>query len=298
MAHYAADCWDAEIKSSYGWIECVGIADRACYDLGVHAARSGVEMVAQENLPSPIVTKETKVQLNKNKLGAKLKGDMPAVSAHLEHLSESEIAALRDSLSKGPLTITVNSKKFEIDSSLVAVVTTEKKVSTFKYTPSVIEPSFGLGRIMYSLLEHAFYFRPGGEQDKRAVLRLPPAIAPTKVSILPIGYGDHFETVTESLSREFLAYNLPAKTDLSSVSIGKKYARTDELGTPFAITIDFETGKDGAVTLRERDSCDQLRIKVDEVASVVLQLCAGARSWKQVSASYPAFLVHDDENMV
>lgn len=54
MAHYACDCWDAEIKTSYGWVECVGCADRACYDLACHSKATGVDLVAQEPLPEPV----------------------------------------------------------------------------------------------------------------------------------------------------------------------------------------------------------------------------------------------------
>lgn len=73
MAHYATDCWDAEIKMSYGWIECVGHADRACYDLQVHSEATGVTMLAAERLPEPITIDTVEVVPNKQLIGPKFK---------------------------------------------------------------------------------------------------------------------------------------------------------------------------------------------------------------------------------
>ncbi|KAK5277103.1 Glycine--tRNA ligase 1, mitochondrial, partial [Exophiala xenobiotica] len=79
------------------------------------------------------------------------------------------------------------------------------------------------------------------------------------------------------------------KVDDSSASIGKRYARNDELGTPFGITIDFQTVKDGSLTLRERDSTKQVRASEDEIIAVVKSLVDGADTWEQVAKRLPAF---------
>jgi len=296
MAHYATDCWDAEIKSSYGWIECVGHADRACYDLEVHSTRSKVAMEAQETLETPVVISETRAVLDKSKAGKLLRNDMPAVVEHLQGLTAKQVLELQQSLQNGAVKIQCEGKEITINSDLVSVKTEERRESVRRFTPSVIEPSFGVGRILYSLLEHSYYVRPGTDDNTtRAVLRLPPMIAPIKVSILPIGSSDHFERISQQLGAELLSFNLPSKCDSSSVSIGKKYARSDELGTPFAITIDFESAEDQSVTVRERDSCDQIRVQTDVASWVIARLCSGALTWESALKEFPQFLVHDDD---
>jgi glycyl-tRNA synthetase len=77
------------------------------------------------------------------------------------------------------------------------------------------------------------------------------------------------------------------QVDTTGVSIGKRYARTDEIGVPFAVTVDHRSLEDDTVTLRERDSCGQVRVPAAEVAALVVSLVAGA-SWSDVSSKYPA----------
>ncbi|KAM9889078.1 hypothetical protein OXX69_012935, partial [Metschnikowia pulcherrima] len=69
MAHYASDCWDAELQTSYGWIECVGCADRSAYDLSVHAARTNEKMVVRQMLPEPVTVEKFEVDIDKKKFG-------------------------------------------------------------------------------------------------------------------------------------------------------------------------------------------------------------------------------------
>jgi len=289
MAHYAADCWDAEIKSSYDWVECVGHADRACYDLSQHSNRSHVDLIAQKTLAAPELVKETRVLPNKGMLGKTLRGDAQKVIAVLEGMNSDQAAAFGQALQQGAVTIKGADKEYKIDSTMCSVQTEEKKVSVRKYIPSVIEPSFGLGRILYQLLEHAFYYREGS--DKQTVFKLPPVIAPYKASILPLSSGDHFDTITEQLVEDLLRLALPTKTDHSTVSIGRKYARSDELGTPFAVTIDFESKTDNCVTIRERDSCNQIRVAVAEASSILFRLCNDSLSWEEAYHTYPQFTV-------
>lgn len=90
--------------------------------------------------------------------------------------------------------------------------------------------------------------------------------------------------VAHSLTRS----NLSNIIDTTGTSIGKRYARTDELGVPFAITVDYDTLKDGTVTVRERDTTAQVRVQSTEVASVIRKLVDGEESWADVQAKYPA----------
>jgi glycyl-tRNA synthetase len=129
----------------------------------------------------------------------------------------------------------------------------KKVVHEIKFTPSVIEPSFGMGRILYSLLEHSFYQRD--TEDKRCVMRFRPEVAPHKCAVLPISSSAEMNAVVDEIASELMDSDLSTRVDKSTASLGRRYARSDEIGVPFAVTIDFDTLKDGSVTLRERDSC-------------------------------------------
>jgi glycyl-tRNA synthetase len=163
-----------------------------------------------------------------------------------------------------------------------------KKVSGRNYTPSVIEPSFGIGRIMYCLFEHAFYVREGDDENK-AVFKLPPQVAPIKCTIFPLVNNAEMNAAAHVIYKSLTKLAVSAKLDTTAISIGKRYCRTDELGVPFAITIDHRTightstPKDETVTVRERDSCEQVRIKVDEVAKFIADLSSGDIEWSEAT---------------
>uniref|UniRef100_A0A0N5AS54 Glycine--tRNA ligase n=1 Tax=Syphacia muris TaxID=451379 RepID=A0A0N5AS54_9BILA len=258
MAHYARDCWDAEILTSYGWVECIGNADRACYDLQQHQKATGVKLTAERNLKEPKTVEIVKVVPNKA------------------------------AIAENSAVISIDSKNFTITKDMVTVKHTTKKVHVEEIVPSVIEPSFGIGRIMYAVLEHAFRKRDGDEQ--RNFLALAPGIAPIKCSILPISSNAKFEPILEAVQEELKSHEISYKQDDSSGSIGRRYARTDEIGIPFGITVDFESElQPWTVTLRYALTLEQVRLQVSEVGQVVSQLCNGKICWNDVQNQYPKF---------
>ena len=95
MAHYATDCWDAELQTSYGWIECVGCADRSAYDLTVHKEKTGAPLVVRQARAEPLRIEEYQIDLEKKKFGPKFKKDAKTVEAAVEALSQE----LREKLS-------------------------------------------------------------------------------------------------------------------------------------------------------------------------------------------------------
>lgn len=155
-----------------------------------------------------------------------------------------------------------------------------------KYVPYVIEPSFGIGRIFTAILEHNFHMR----DKKRTFLSLPPKIAPIKCSILPLISSEKFEATIQNLKVNLNKVGVSSKVDDSGNSIGKRYARTDELGIPFGITIDPETLEDKSVTLREILTTKQIRIPLDKVVKELQDLSDGLKTWEQTLAEYPLFV--------
>ncbi|MBE6564335.1 MAG: glycine--tRNA ligase [Ruminococcaceae bacterium] len=133
------------------------------------------------------------------------------------------------------------------------------------YIPYVVEPSLGCDRVTLAFLCEAYDEELVGENDTRVVLRLHPALAPFKCAVLPLSkkLSEPAQKLYESLSEDFsVDYD-------ESGSIGKRYRREDEIGTPFCVTVDFETETDGCVTVRDRDSMEQERIPMDQVKAYI-----------------------------
>ncbi len=132
-----------------------------------------------------------------------------------------------------------------------------------KYVPYCIEPSLGADRVTLAFLCDAYNEEEVSEGDVRTVLRFHPAIAPVKIAVLPLSkkLGEEAEKVYHMLTKTFYCeYD-------ETGSIGKRYRRQDEIGTPYCITFDFDSLEDKSVTIRERDTMQQVRIKIDELAA-------------------------------
>ena len=138
-----------------------------------------------------------------------------------------------------------------------------------KYIPYCIEPSLGADRVALAFLVEAYdeetLTDAKGKEDTRVVMRFHPALAPFKVAVLPLAkkLSDVAEPIHEELSKYFMVdYD-------AAGSIGKRYRREDEIGTPFCICVDFDTETDGCVTVRDRDTMEQVRIPVEQVRSYI-----------------------------
>ncbi|KAI5305029.1 Glycine--tRNA ligase 1, mitochondrial [Ascosphaera pollenicola] len=297
MAHYAADCWDAELSTTYGWIECVGCADRSAYDLTVHQNKTGASLFVQETLPQPVEVEQWEVDIEKKKFGPKFKKDGKAVEAAINDLTQELREKLSISLEKeGKIEIEVpgvGEGKVEVPAELVKIEKRKHKETTRSYTPNVIEPSFGIGRILYCLLEHSYWFRENDEA--RAVLSFPPIVAPTKVLLVPLSSNAAFEPLITQLRLKLRRAGVSCRTDASSASIGKRYARNDELGTPFGVTVDFQSVKDNTYTLRERDSTKQVRASEEEILKAIKNLVFGEETWEDVAKRLPEFTSQEVE---
>jgi glycyl-tRNA synthetase len=165
MAHYAADCWDCELLSSYGWVECVGCADRSAFDLSVHMKATGVPLQVKETLKEPVRVEEWVAQLDKKKSGPLFKKDAGKIQAALDALTQEQREELSGKLQKdGNVDFEVSDIESKIAKLSLDIVKVEKEsrvVTTREYIPNVIEPSFGVGRILYSLMEHVYWTRDG-----------------------------------------------------------------------------------------------------------------------------------------
>ncbi|KAK7070591.1 hypothetical protein SK128_018439 [Halocaridina rubra] len=291
MAHYACDCWDAECLTSYGWIECVGCADRSAYDLSQHTKGAGVKLCVERALKEPkIVDGMVPVQDN-GVIGKTFRKDAKTVQEALAALSIEEAETMEKTLSE---TGESELNGFKITRAMVPSFKREKKkVHVEEIIPSVIEPSFGIGRVFYCLLEHSFRVRE--DDDKRTYFSLPPVVAPLKVSVLPLSNKPEFIPFVTQLADQLTDLNLTVKVEDSTGSIGRRYARTDEIAIPFGVTVDFDTVNNSphTVTVRERDSTEQVRMPIEEVPLAIRKLADGKLLWTEVTAKWPKFIAQE-----
>ncbi|KAA0977637.1 glycine--tRNA ligase [Paeniglutamicibacter gangotriensis] len=147
-----------------------------------------------------------------------------------------------------------------------------------RYTPYVIEPSFGLTRSMMAFLVDAYVEDEApnakGGVDKRTVLKLDPRLAPVKAAVLPLSRNEDLSPKAKALAAELRkSWNIDFD---DAGAIGRRYRRQDEIGTPFCITVDFDTLEDQAVTIRDRDTMTQERVALDQVRSYLSERLNGA----------------------
>jgi len=146
-----------------------------------------------------------------------------------------------------------------------------------RYTPYVIEPAAGLTRSLMAFLVEAYTEEEvptaKGGTEVRTVLRLDPRLAPIKAAVLPLSKSDELVPTADALSQELRS--LWAVDRDVTQSIGKRYRRQDEIGTPFCITVDFDTKDDQAVTIRDRDTMQQERVALDKVKGYLAERLAG-----------------------
>ncbi|PYI66763.1 glycine--tRNA ligase [Arthrobacter livingstonensis] len=147
-----------------------------------------------------------------------------------------------------------------------------------RFTPYVIEPSFGLTRSMMAFLVDAFTEDEApnakGGVDKRTVLKLDPRLAPVKAAVLPLSRNEDLSPKAKELANQLRKHWNIDFDDAGA--IGRRYRRQDEIGTPFCITVDFETLEDNAVTIRERDTMSQERVSLDKVQAYLAVRLLGA----------------------
>jgi glycyl-tRNA synthetase len=264
-AHYATDCWDAEILSDrFGWIETVGLADRTDYDLNAHAGQSGTPMTVFIQYDEPRKVARRRIIPNMSVLGKQYRTKAKAIFSALEKVTPTAEGA----------DIEINGETIHIPPGLFEVRDEIIEVRGEDIVPHVIEPSYGIDRMCYAILEQA-YDEDTADGETRTVMRLSPRVAPVQVAVFPLMTRDGLDTIANEITCTLHKHGILAEYD-DSGAIGRRYRRQDEIGTPFAITVDYDTKEDRTVTIRDRDSMKQVRIAIDKVPQTVSALSDGS----------------------
>ncbi len=262
MAHYAIDCWDVEIETDrYGWIEIIGIADRTDFDLRSHSEHSKEDLSVFIEYPEAKTVKRLVAKPQMSKFGPLFKSDSPKI---IEALKDVDASLVKDSFQeKGDYTLEINGKTQHLTPDIIDFQELEETIRGEKIYPHVIEPSYGIDRIIYSVLLHCYH-----EEGDRTVLKLPADVAPVEVNVFPLVNKEELTEVARKIRNSLRKEGFIAEYDASG-TIGRRYARSDEIGVPYCVTVDHDTLKDNMVTIRNRDDSKQVRIPMEDVSNIL-----------------------------
>jgi len=291
LAHYAADCWDAESDVSApgeaaDWVEIAGFAYREDYDLSNHHAHSDDDYTIFKQYDEPVTVERPTVDPDMSYLGPEFGGAASDVAEALADLAERNPDAFRDAdedpEGDAAVTVEVDGEAYDVPVSQTDFAVEEVTESGEHIIPHVVEPSLGIDRALYTVLVHA-YREDEVDGEERTYLELPPEVAPTTVGVFPLmdrdGLGDEAKKVAADLRERGLAVTYD-----ESGAIGRRYRRQDEVGTPFCVTVDYATigeaedpeeGEPGTVTVRERDTTAQRRVPIEDLGETLERLRDG-----------------------
>jgi glycyl-tRNA synthetase len=277
MAHYSMETWDVEVYTDlYGWIEVIGIADRADFDLKSHSQHSKEDLRVFIEYTEPKIITKLVVKPDMKKFGPLFKGDAPKI---LETLKDINASLLTQAFQKeGYFRLEIDDDVYELTPDLVNFQEVKETVRGDKIFPHVIEPSYGIDRILYSVLLHDFI-----QKGKRTILQLPADVAPIGVYVFPLVNKKELNVVALKIQNDLREINIITEYDISG-TIGRRYARSDEIGVPFAITIDYQTLDDNTVTIRKRDDQKQVRVALSDLYLTLEKLFKGMLKFEEIKS--------------
>ncbi|ELY35842.1 glycine--tRNA ligase [Natronorubrum tibetense] len=270
-AHYASDCWDAEGEIDGNWIELAGFAYRGDYDLSKHAEHSGDRFTVFKQYDEPKTVERATVDPDMSYLGPEFGGAAQDVVEELESLAGRD----RTAFEGDTVAIDLDGETHELPVEKTGFSVDEETIAGEHIVPHVVEPSFGVDRLVYTVLHHA-YREDEVDGEERTYLDLEPEVAPTFVGVFPLQNDAELEAQANEVVADLRAEGLSVTYD-DSGNIGRRYRRQDEVGTPFCVTVDYETVEDEetTVTVRERDTTDQKRLPVEGLAETLAEIREG-----------------------
>jgi glycyl-tRNA synthetase len=272
LAHYATDCWDAEAELGGNWIEITGFGYRSDYDLSKHAEYSGEEFTVFKQYDEPRSVERATVDPDMSTLGPEYGGAAADIADALADLAARDPSAFDDD----EVTVEAGGETYTVPTEVANFSVETVTESGEHVTPHVVEPSFGIGRVVYTVLVHA-HERDVVDDEERTYLDLPARVAPTTVGVFPLMTRDGLDDRARELAADLREAGFDVEYD-DSGNIGRRYRRQDEVGTPYCVTVDYETLEEGTVTVRERDSTEQARVETTALPAELTALRTGAKS--------------------
>jgi glycyl-tRNA synthetase len=264
-AHYSSQTFDVMVPtSSWGEIEVAGIAYRTDYDLKHHSQKSGEDLSVSVTLPQPYVRTVVRATVDRAAIGRRFGQNSKEVIDAINKLAASGFPG-------GKVTLDLSFGKVELDESIVKFEQVTERVTTRKFYPHVVEPSFGVERLLYAVIDHSL-----NEKQGRRILSLPSILAPYDVAVFPLIAEDSMKVRAKELASTLRSEGFYVFYD-DDGTIGRRYARVDEIGVPYAITIDELSIKGDGVTIRDRNTWQQWRAPEDQVPSILRRLRSGEK---------------------
>jgi len=270
-AHYSSQSFDQEVLvDRWGWIEVSGHAYRTDYDLSCHMKASGVDLTVYKEFATPVEQEELTVKPLMAKLGPVYKGEAAKVAALLAKVPAQEVA---DAMQKQGFYMAGN---YQVFKEQVEIGKQKTIVRGTRFIPHVVEPSFGSDRLFYVAFEYAY-----GVKDNRVVMSFPRNIAPIQVGVYPLMSKDGLDTKAVEVQRLLANEGFMVEYDETG-SIGRRYARADEAGVQLGITIDYDSLTDDTVTIRDRDSWQQVRGAINDLPKLLHEYFEGKKNFEQM----------------
>ena len=250
-AHYSVQGFDQEVfLDRWGWVEVSGFNYRTDYDLKGHMQESGVDLRVYKTSKEKIVKTKVLIKPVHAKIGPAFKEEAPKV---IELLLKANPEDVETALNEQGFFM---AGKYKVLPEHVEVIHKQTEEAGRRFLPHVIEPSFGSDRLAYVALEYAYTTKDG-----RIVLELPRDIAPVQLAVLPLVSKDGLPQKAKQLHSLLIDEGFTVEYDESG-SIGRRYARFDEIGTPLCITVDYQSLEDETVTIRDRTTWKQVRAEL------------------------------------
>jgi glycyl-tRNA synthetase len=253
-AHYSLQSFDQEVMlERWGWTEVSGHSNRTDYDLKSHMQFTGADMQVFKEYEKPVEKEQLLVKPQMAKLGPVFKKEAERVGEIIARADPEEVET--GFKEKGHFMV----GEYKILPEHVYFSREKVVEHGRRFIPNVVEPSFGLDRLLYVVLEYAYRVK-----DDRAVLSFPRDIAPIQVGVYPLVNKDGLPEKTSGVHKKLLDEGFIVEYDEAG-SIGRRYARADEVGIPLGITVDYDTLRDDTVTIRDRDSWKQVRTRIEDL---------------------------------
>jgi glycyl-tRNA synthetase len=253
-AHYSLQTFDQQAYvERWGWVEVSGHACRGDYDLKRHMEFSGEDMRVYKECEKPIEREQLKIKPIMSKLGPAFKSEAANVAQMLSKTNPEEVeASMRK---KGFCKL----GKYKILPEHIEIKHEKIVEHGRRFIPYVVEPSLGSDRLLYVALEYAYK-----RKKDRTILSFPRDIAPLQLGVYSLVSKDGLPAKTLELKELLVDEGFVTEYDEAG-SIGRRYARADEIGIPLGITVDYETLNDNTVTIRDRDSWKQVRSPISDL---------------------------------